>query len=71
MSTFQTSREIPAPIDEVFAAIATPARLARWWGPAGFTNTFHVCEVKKGGRWSFIRRKGGRGKGDVARIVHI
>ncbi|TXH29344.1 MAG: polyketide cyclase [Elusimicrobia bacterium] len=54
MSTFKTSREIPAPIDEVFAAIATPARLARWWGPAGFTNTFHVCEFKKGGLWSFI-----------------
>ncbi len=24
-------------------------------GPgAGFTNTFHVCEFKTGGRWSFI-----------------
>jgi uncharacterized protein YndB with AHSA1/START domain len=28
--------------------------LARWWGPAGFTNTFNVCEFKTGGRWSFI-----------------
>lgn len=53
-STFKTSREIPASIEKVFAAIATPERLARWWGPAGFTNTFHVCEFKKGGRWSFI-----------------
>lgn len=53
-SPFKTSREIPASIDEVFAAIATPARLARWWGPAGFTNTFHLCEFKTGGRWSFI-----------------
>jgi uncharacterized protein YndB with AHSA1/START domain len=28
--------------------------LSRWWGPAGFTNTFEVCEFKKGGRWSFV-----------------
>jgi uncharacterized protein YndB with AHSA1/START domain len=52
-TTFSTSREIPAPVDHVFAAIRDPERLARWWGPAGFTNTFHVCEFKNGGRWSF------------------
>ncbi len=52
--TFSTSREIAASVEQVFAAISTPERLARWWGPAGFTNTFHVCEFKTGGRWSFI-----------------
>jgi uncharacterized protein YndB with AHSA1/START domain len=54
MTTFNTSREIPANIEQVFAAISDPGRLSRWWGPAGFTNTFHVCEFKNGGRWSFI-----------------
>ena len=54
MTTFSTSREIPATAEEVFAAIGDPARLARWWGPAGFTNTFGVCEFKIGGRWSFV-----------------
>lgn len=54
MSTFTTTREIPATVDEVFAAIRDPERLARWWGPAGFTNTFHLCEFKRGGRWSFV-----------------
>jgi uncharacterized protein YndB with AHSA1/START domain len=54
MTTFQTSREIPATVEQVFAAISDPERLARWWGPAGFTNTFHVCEFKTGGRWSLI-----------------
>ena len=44
MTTFSTSREIPAPLAQVFAAISTPGRLARWWGPAGFRNTFKVCE---------------------------
>ncbi len=54
MTTFNTSREIPAAVEQVFAAIGDPQRLARWWGPAGFTNTFSVCEFKTGGRWSFV-----------------
>lgn len=54
ITPFHTSREIPAIPDEVFAAISDPPRLARWWGPAGFTNTFSLCEFKVGGRWTFI-----------------
>jgi uncharacterized protein YndB with AHSA1/START domain len=54
MTTFNTSREIPAAIEQVFAAISDPECLSRWWGPAGFTNTFKVCDFKNGGRWSFI-----------------
>ncbi|MCV2350921.1 SRPBCC domain-containing protein [Paucibacter sp. Y2R2-4] len=45
----QTS--IPASPAEVFAAISDPARVARWWGPAGFSNTIHVFEFEPGGRW--------------------
>jgi uncharacterized protein YndB with AHSA1/START domain len=54
MTTFSTSREIPATVEQVFAAFSHPERLSRWWGPAGFTNTFSVCEFKNGGRWSYI-----------------
>lgn len=54
MTTFRTSRDIPASPGQVFAAFSDPQRLARWWGPAGFTNTFNVCEFKSGGRWSFV-----------------
>lgn len=54
MTTFNTSREILATPAEVFAAFSDPTRLARWWGPAGFTNTFSVCEFRSGGRWSFV-----------------
>ncbi len=53
MSTFKTSREIPASPAAVFAAIRDPARLARWWGPSGFTNKFDSIEFKPGGKWSF------------------
>jgi uncharacterized protein YndB with AHSA1/START domain len=54
MTTFFTTREIPATPDEIFAAISAADRLARWWGPAGFTNSFSVCEFTVGGRWSFV-----------------
>ncbi len=54
MTTFRTSRDIAASPDQVFAAFSDPQRLARWWGPAGFTNTFDVCELKPGGRWSYV-----------------
>jgi uncharacterized protein YndB with AHSA1/START domain len=54
MTTFSTSREISATVEDVFAAISNPERLSRWWGPAGFTNTFSLCEFKNGGRWSLV-----------------
>ena len=53
MTTFKTSREFAATPAGVFAAFSHPDRLARWWGPAGFTNTFELCEFKAGGKWKF------------------
>ena len=53
MTTFNTSREFTAPVEEVFAAFTDPERLARWWGPAGFTNTFHEFEFETGGLWVY------------------
>lgn len=35
----------------VFAAMRDPARIARWWGPDGFTNTIHKYEFVPGGSW--------------------
>jgi len=51
MTTFNTSREIPSMVEEVWAAFSDPERLARWWGPDGFTNSFGIFEFKPGGRW--------------------
>ena len=31
--------------------MSDPARVARWWGPAGFTNTIQQFEFKPGGQW--------------------
>jgi uncharacterized protein YndB with AHSA1/START domain len=35
----------------VFAALSDPARVARWWGPDGFTNTIHRFDFRSGGSW--------------------
>ena len=51
---FTTSRLFPFPPAQVFAAFAHPERLATWWGPDGFTNTFEVFEFKPKGRWTFV-----------------
>ena len=53
MTKFNTSREIPAAAEQVFAAFSDPERMARWWGPAGFTNTFKLREFHTGARWSY------------------
>lgn len=61
MKTFATSREIPAAVEDVFDAIRDGDRLARWWGPVGFTNTFHTFEFETGGRWIYTMHAPGGG----------
>lgn len=53
-STFRTHRVLPYQPAAVFEAFARPELLSRWWGPAGFTNTFEVFEFEPGGRWKYV-----------------
>jgi uncharacterized protein YndB with AHSA1/START domain len=53
MTVFKTTRELPVAPATVFAAFADPTRLAKWWGPDGFTNQFETFEFTPGGRWVF------------------
>jgi uncharacterized protein YndB with AHSA1/START domain len=53
MSVFRHARDLPATPAAVFDAFQDPVRLARWWGPEGFTNTFHTFEFRPGGSWLF------------------
>jgi uncharacterized protein YndB with AHSA1/START domain len=48
-----SSRVLASPPAAVFAAFSDPVRLAGWWGPKGFTNTFHQFDFRVGGAWRF------------------
>lgn len=53
-ATFRTHRLLPHQPQNVYEAFARPERLAQWWGPDGFTNTFEIFEFRTGGRWKFV-----------------
>jgi len=49
-----TERLFSASRRKIFAAFGQSDRLARWWGPKDFRNTFEQFEFKPGGRWAFV-----------------
>ena len=49
----RTSRFLKAPPERVFQAFDDAERLAQWWGPHGFTNTFHAFQLRAGATWRF------------------
>ena len=49
-----TTRLINLPRETVFNAWIDPSILQRWWGPAGFTNTFEEFNPVPGGKWKFM-----------------
>lgn len=53
LNTFDSSRYFACTPATLFAAIRQPERLARWWGPDGFSNQFEVFEFRSDGRWVF------------------
>ena len=46
-------RDLAWPRDAVFAAMTDPERLARWWGPVGFSNRVELCDLRPGGHWRY------------------
>lgn len=51
-----TTRWLAAAPERCFRAFSDPAQLARWWGPAGFTNTVPEFDFRAGGRWRIMMR---------------
>ena len=47
-------KTINAKTKDVFDAIKNPKKLAVWWGPNGFTNTFNEFNFNNGGYWNYI-----------------
>lgn len=51
--TIVNKRVIAFSDESVFETFANPALLKEWWGPNGFTNTFHEFNFSPGGTWRF------------------
>ncbi len=49
-----TTRVIDRPRDLVWRAWTEPDHLSQWWGPNGFTNTFHEFDLRPDGEWRFV-----------------
>lgn len=64
------TRVFAVPRAELFAAFSEPARLAAWWGPQGFTNTFSKFDFRPGGDWHLtMRGPDGKVYENVSRFV--
>lgn len=48
-----STRILDAHQDLVYKAWTDPEHLKNWWGPKGFTNTFHEFNLSIGGQWIF------------------
>lgn len=51
---FVHARWIDATPEQVFEAFSQAERLARWWGPEGFSSTFEAFDLRPGGAWRFV-----------------
>lgn len=49
-----TSRVLNIDIERLYQAWTTPELIAQWWGPRGFSSTFHNYDLRPGGQWNFI-----------------
>jgi uncharacterized protein YndB with AHSA1/START domain len=49
-----TTRIFAAPRELLFKAWSDPEHLKRWWGPKGFSNTFHEFDFRPAGNWRFV-----------------
>jgi uncharacterized protein YndB with AHSA1/START domain len=47
------SRVYDAPVKLVWDAWTDPKKVAKWWGPRGFTLTTHSKDLRPGGHWSY------------------
>ncbi|WP_261339709.1 SRPBCC domain-containing protein [Blastopirellula marina] len=45
---------VPYSATQVLQAFRDISSLARWWGPNGFTTTFHEFDFQPGGDWKFF-----------------
>lgn len=53
-TAISVERDLRADPERIFVAFEQPEHLAKWWGPAGFTNTFQEFAFEPGRRWKYV-----------------
>ncbi len=48
------SRVVDAPRELVWEAMTNPEHIVHWWGPAGFSDTVEIMDVRPGGTWKHV-----------------
>ncbi|MBL0340076.1 MAG: SRPBCC domain-containing protein [Bacteroidetes bacterium] len=46
-----SKRVLNARLETAYQVFANPLYLQKWWGPEGFTNTFHEFDLRPEGKW--------------------
>ena len=71
--TITLHRVLRAPPDRVYRAFITPAAMAKWLPPHGFTGTVHQMDAQVGGSWrmSFTNLSSGNGHSFGGRYVEL
>ncbi|MEQ1877478.1 MAG: SRPBCC family protein [Bdellovibrionia bacterium] len=52
-NVIKITRIYDAPVKTVWEAWTDPEKVAKWWGPRGFTITHHSKDLRAGGHWSY------------------
>ena len=52
--TIVTSKEVATTPEKIWAAWTYPEKVAKWWGPKGFTSTVEELDVRAGGKFRVI-----------------
>jgi len=58
------------PLALVWRVFTDPVHIAKWWGPAGFTNTIDKMDVRPGGEWE-LTMHGPDGKNYRNKAVYL
>lgn len=66
-----SARIVQASLSNTYQAFANPAQLIRWWGPKGFTNTFHEFDLRPQGRWILTMHGPEKGNYENASVFEV
>lgn len=66
-----SSRILNTTVEIAYNAFANPSHLIQWWGPKGFTNTFHEFDLRPNGKWILTMHGPEKGNYENSSIFNV